>query len=49
MKLFVKTLAGLTLTLEAADTDSIEKLKTCIQAKQGIAIKEQTNFVYQYL
>ena len=41
MKLFVKTLAGLTLTLEAADTDSIEKLKTYIQAKQGIAIKEQ--------
>ena len=41
MQIFVKNLCGKTITLEVQESDSIEDVKTRIQAKEGIPVIRQ--------
>ena len=45
MQLFVKTLTGRTITIEAESNDSVETLKSKIQNKEGIS-SEQQRLIY---
>ena len=45
MQLFVKTLTGRTITIEAESNDSVENLKSKIQNKEGIS-SEQQRLIY---
>ena len=41
MQIFIKTLAGKSITIECEDTDNIASIKNKILDKEGIAVAEQ--------
>ena len=41
MQLFVRTLTGRTITIEAESSDTVEQVKQAVADKEGIPVREQ--------